>query len=266
MKKYYFILVLFMGIMIKSQLLTENFESATFPPSGWTVQSTNTAFTWASTTGISGTKSAGVAYDPDLVAQDEKLISPSLNLTNVLNPVLTFKSNFNPYWSITPNNNYDTVVKVSTNNGATWTQIWSENDITVPTPAGFATYNITIPLTSLIGQANVKIAFNYIGNDGAQWRIDDISVTATTLGVSEDKLKNDDLLVYPNPVADSFRLNMPKTYGKNTSIEIVDMTGKSVKTFETAKESYNISDLPRGIYFIVISDSKNKVMKKIEKR
>ncbi len=267
MKKHYFIFMLFICFMgVKSQLLTENFESATFPPSGWTIQSTNAAYTWAQTTGISGTKSAGVAYDPALVEQDEKLISPSFSLVGVSDPVLAFKSNFNPYWAMTPNDNYDTVVKVSTDNGATWTQIWSEDNITVPTPAGFATYNITVPLTSLIGQSNVKIAFNYIGSDGAQWRIDDISVTAGTLGISEEKIKND-LLVYPNPVGDSFKIDLPKIYTKNNvNIAVVDMTGKKIKTFESGKESYNVSDLPKGVYFIVISDNSNKIIKKIEKK
>ena len=267
MKKHYFILMLFICFIgIKSQLLTENFESTAFPPSGWTIQSTNAAFTWVKTTGISGTNSAGVAYDPDLVPQNEKLISPSFSLMSVTNPVLTFKSNFNPYWAITPNNNYDTIVKVSTDNGATWTQIWSENDITVATPAGFATYNISVPLTSLIGQGNVKIAFNYVGTDGAQWRIDDISITATTLGVSEAKVKND-LLVYPNPVQDAFKIELPKVYSKNNvNIEVVDMAGKKVKTFESGKESYNVSDLPKGIYFIIISDNENRIIKKIEKK
>ncbi|PWN69230.1 T9SS C-terminal target domain-containing protein [Chryseobacterium phosphatilyticum] len=270
MKKHYFFLMLFICcIAIKSQLITENFESATFPPAGWTVQSTNPAFTWSplTTSPVAGTRSASVAYDPALVSQDEKLISPAFSLVGATSPVLAFKSNFNPYWAITPNNNYDTVVKVSIDNGTTWTQIWSENSITVPTPAGFATYNITVPLTSLIGQSNVKLAFNYIGTDGAQWSIDDISVTAGTLSVSEAKTREDNLLVYPNPVRESFKIDLPISYSKNnTRVSVVDMSGKHIKTFEAGKESYDVSDLPKGVYFIVISDNNNKIMKKIEKR
>ncbi|REC46489.1 T9SS type A sorting domain-containing protein [Chryseobacterium pennipullorum] len=271
MKKHYLLLMLFVCFIgIKSQIITENFESATFPPTGWTVQSTNPAFTWTATTTspVSGTRSASVEYDPDLVSQDEKLISPAFSLVGATSPVLSFKSNFNPYWAMTPNNNYDTVVKISTDNGTTWTQIWSENNITVPTPPGFETYDITVPLNSLIGQSNVKLAFNYIGTDGAQWSIDDISVTDGTLSVSEARVKDDNLLVYPNPVSESFRIDLPKSYSKNnTRVSIIDMSGKQIKTFESgSKESYEVSDLPKGVYFIVISDNKNKIMKKIEKR
>lgn len=269
MKKYLLISMFFICFIgLKGQILTENFESATFPPTGWTLQSTNTGFTWTQSTSvpISGTKSARIQYDPAPANQDEKLITPSFSLAGVSGATLTFKSNFNPYWAMTPNNNYDTLVKVSTDNGVTWTQIWSENSITVATPAGFATYNISIPLTSVIGQSNVKIAFNYVGNDGAEWKMDDVSITTSTLGVSEEKIQND-VSVYPNPVGDSFKIDFPKIYNKNkVSITLVDISGKKIKDFNPGNDSYDVSGLAKGVYFILISDNTNKIIKKIEKK
>ena len=67
---------------VKSQILNENFESSTFPPTGWTVESTNSSFTWKANEfiTISGAKSAFIESDLSSNNQDENLITPSFSL------------------------------------------------------------------------------------------------------------------------------------------------------------------------------------------
>ncbi len=61
--------------------------------------------------------------------------------------------------------------------------------------------------------------------------------------------------IYPNPANNSFKTNK-----EISKLEIFDITGKLVKSFEgnsSQNEDYNISDLSKGVYLIKIQD-KNK--------
>ncbi|AWH85864.1 hypothetical protein HYN59_12455 [Flavobacterium album] len=154
--------------------LSEDFEGTAFPPEGWTVETTNPDATWERFTGnnsIGGTGSAGVGYDFD---QDESLISPSFNLAGA-NPVLTFNILMGYTWGVNPNNNYDVIVSVSNDGGTSWDQVWDESELGV-----FTDYDIipvTVQLAAYSGD-DIKIKFEYVGNDGDVLIIDDIAVVA----------------------------------------------------------------------------------------
>src|SRR5690606_20454958 len=131
--------------------------------------------------------SAIVDYDASMGTQDEWLITPSMDLTSATDPHLSFAIGYSYYWSVDPNDNYDVFVKVSTDNGATWTVLWQDSDeaeFTTP----FTPINKSISLGDYIGEANVKVAFQYSGMDGAALYLDNILV--------EDGAT----LIYCNPV------------------------------------------------------------------
>jgi len=159
----------------RAAVLNEGFESATFPPTGWTKTTANASFTWTQAAAPhSGTKDAQVLYDPALVQQNEWLISPSVNLTTLTTPTLNFWWNASYYWGVSPNNNYDLRVKVSTDGGTTWNLIWSEDSAGVFT--SYTYYKQTISLAAYATATNFKVAFQYYGKDGASADIDDISI------------------------------------------------------------------------------------------
>lgn len=164
----------FLPIAGFSQVLTEDFEGGTFPPTGWTVINTNAAQNWAIYTDgpITGDASANVEYD--LGAQDEWLISPSFDLTTLPTAFLEFNISLSYYWSVDPEDNYDVFVKVSTDGGQTWSTVWDEESI--PEFASYEPFSVSVDLAQYVGNANVKVAFQYIGADGAQLLIDDIVV------------------------------------------------------------------------------------------
>ena len=82
----------------RASVLNEGFESATFPPTGWTKTVTNASFSWTQATSPhSGAKDAQIVYDPNLVQQNEWLISPTLNLTTLTTPMLNFWWNMSYY-------------------------------------------------------------------------------------------------------------------------------------------------------------------------
>lgn len=92
-----------------------------------------------------------------------------------------------------------------------------------------------------------------------------ITYTVTVLGVSEIRQYDSRLALYPNPVVDSFKLQIPEeSRSKEALISIFDASGRLVKTFKIA-DSYNISDLPKGNYLLKLNDGTNNKVTKLIK-
>lgn len=157
-------------------VLSENFNGTSIPAT-WTVQQSNANETWEISTVSSGNV-ASVDYDAALGQQNEWLISPSMNLGNTTYYYLKFKAGLSYYWAVDPNNNYDAFVKISTDNGITWTQVWSEASL--GTFSNYAMNSVMIDISAYKNNPNVKVAFQYVGSDGAALYIDDFSVEASS--------------------------------------------------------------------------------------
>lgn len=109
----------------------------------------------------------------------------------------------------------------------------------------------------------VRIAIECVSNDAYMFMVDNFKVSET-LAVSD--LDKNVSSVYPNPVVDSFNVNLSSKFNaENVSLTLTDLSGKTVKTFGTA-DSYNVSDLPKGVYVLKITDGKNTEIKKIVKK
>jgi len=181
-------LLLCLGLVGLSQIslaqvaLTENFEGTTFPPAGWTTIDNNPTRNWfrlsaetSTTEPISGNASAAVGYDV-ANSSDESLISPSFSLVGYTTAYLNFTAVTSYEWMV-ENPNGDITVSVSTNNGVSWTPVWNE-DSEEPWE-GYDPLVKRIDISNIAaGQGNVKIKFNYSGQDADLAMIDDVSVTA----------------------------------------------------------------------------------------
>jgi hypothetical protein len=257
--------LLFIGASLEAQtLLSENFEGATFPPTGWTRTSTVSSRPWNFTTAafgigaaeflISGTKSAGINYIAQ--ANTANLVSPSFSLVGAASPSLNFKAVVGYSYMIALNAG-NLLAQISTNGGTTWTTLWTEDN-----EAGFIDdgdgdedtdlYNlnivpVSISLSAYIGQANVQIRFQYVGNDADGVSIDDVQVVATTLATNEVSLKSKSAKIYPNPTKGEINI---KTDKKIKSSTVLDLTGKSV--LKSTSDKVDISSLPKGAYQVQV--------------
>lgn len=167
----------YLNSQTKTNLIDEGFEGTTFPPTGWTKQNlnSNATYQWKKgTSGHSGSSCAMVEYDPSLAQQNEWLITPTLDLTQLTVPVLELWWSMSYYWGVSPNNNYDFIIKASTNGGATWTTLWKEDS--AGTFSSFSYQKLAINLSYFAPSTNFKLAFQYVGSDGAALYIDDITV------------------------------------------------------------------------------------------
>lgn len=152
-------------------LLNEEFNEDIIP-AGFSVQQFNQLQTWTASAGF-----AGVDYDEELNDQNEWLITPSLDFSaNNLHYYLSFDAFLSYTWGVTYNN-YDLLVKVSTDNGATWSTIWSEAEL--PEWNDYDDVNrVNLDVSQYANNPNVKFAFQYIGNDGAGAYLDTVQVLA----------------------------------------------------------------------------------------
>lgn len=186
-------------------ILNEGFESGVFPPQFFTQVITNTTAantTWSQSDAASlwgvhtGAGSAGVMWDYD--HQDEWLIAHNILVTGNLN-----------FWSYafqgsTYLDHY--YVKISTDNGLTWTEVFDLSAMSAyPSADGWNKWDTpyNVDLAAYSGMA-VDIAWQAVDGDGAGlwyvWAIDDLTVGAKKIDVSTLQHVSN---VYPSQNANS---------------------------------------------------------------
>jgi hypothetical protein len=88
----------------------------------------------------------------------------------------------------------------------------------------------------------------------------DLTVNATgtvTTGLKGTGLNQNEITLYPNPVADQLRTNSKE----NIEISIYDITGSLViKGFINKSQSISLQQLPKGLYFASISSPSSKTV------
>ncbi len=163
-----------------SQILSEDFSTGV-PPAGWTVVDVagSGVIGWVPGifdpyTGVDRTEMAFHDYDY-LLPADTLLISPTMDLSSSNGTTLTFLTEtewaewmaHHPY---TLSNGVSTA-EVSTDGGASWTVVWTDDVI-----IDFNPVTISVDLSAYDGMNNVQVAFRYFGFDAHSWWVDDVEV------------------------------------------------------------------------------------------
>ncbi|MCR4558655.1 MAG: T9SS type A sorting domain-containing protein, partial [Bacteroidales bacterium] len=74
---------------------------------------------------------------------------------------------------------------------------------------------------------------------------------------------NVNLIVYPNPCTEIVNITADEKIEK---ISILNANGQKIKTLQTKQNTFDMSDLKSGIYFIVVKAGKYEAVKKVVKR
>jgi len=103
--------------------------------------------------------------------------------------------------------------------------------------------------------SNASNFLSYSGDDFTYF----LGISCETLGVDDLELKNQ-ISIYPNPSSDF--LHISNINEENYVLEIIDFSGKKIKTIEvtSGEVEISISDLSKGSYFVVIN---NRLIQKI---
>jgi hypothetical protein len=243
----------------KATLLNVDFEDGVFVPTGWTLISTApTTWTLDDYFPITGNNSTTCYYDESSAAQNEKLISPVVDLTSAATLSFTWVGSYD--WSVL-NDNCDLDVYVSTNGGATWgaSPIWSE-----PTTVweNWSVFTETVDLSVFSGQANCKLSFVYTGTDGADFSVDDILLT-NSVGINNFNKQSSAINVYPIPASKVLNIVADNNQIIQT-LKVLNMNGQLVEEMivDNNKAELNVSNYTAGIYFVQISTEKGISTKK----
>lgn len=239
-------------------------------------------------TGGTMTTSGNTVYTTNLTgnypdATKSYLVSQCYNLSNVVNPQISFAMKFDL------EQNWDVVyVQYSTNFGATWsvlgtmgagwynsnrTQATTGNDCFNCPGAQWTGTNTTLttytyPLNALNSQTNVIFRIVFHSDDSANQlgvNIDDFVINGT---LSNQNFELQNIVLYPNPSKGIFNIALGTI--EPTEIDVYDLTGKIVwskKDFAIINEevSLDLSSVAQGIYFVKISADNQSTVKRIIK-
>ncbi|MFV0233717.1 choice-of-anchor J domain-containing protein [Empedobacter falsenii] len=244
---------------------TYGFQGVTFPNSGkqmaFIVFNTNktvpvlTPSALSDWTARTGDK-AMVSFAATKPKNNDWLISPQIKLATSDNVVKFYAKAADANYGM---EEFNVLVSTTDTNIASFTKLKSE---IIDSDIEFAEYSLDL---SAYNDKEIYIAIQSVSNDQFGFVVDDFSVSGSSLAVSDVNAKNI-TNVYPNPVEDSFKIDLGTSINKSkVSIELYDMVGKKVQSFDYA-DSYNISSLPKGTYVLRINDGTTKVVKKLVKK
>jgi lysyl endopeptidase len=262
---------------------TETFQS-TFPSTNWTVGNPNSNTTWTKTTSTGGFgNSNGCAKmnnftGSDISGQSDFIYSPYIDLSATPAPIyLTFDvayARYNAFYSDS------LIVSVSNDCGTTWQAVYTKGGSTLATaPDNTSSFNPsasqwrteTISLDSYAGESALKIAFENKSGWGQALYIDNINVsTSNTASINKRDEQNNLFSIYPNPNNGTFKLSIASSKEEELSVNIVNMLGSCVyknnlKTQGSLTiQNIDMSNVPKGIYFIELSTPTQKAIKKVQ--
>jgi hypothetical protein len=245
---------------------------AMFPPAYWYVLNYNFGpKTWtAAAVGGYGASSSCIKYEfysNNILTDSDDLFFPAMNLTGVANPVLTFEVAYAQYG----NQSDQLDVMVSTNCGASWTNVYSKQGYvlaTTPsvvnsfTPSSTQWRTETISLPALANQASVLVKFVTTNANGNNLYIDNVNLGEIT-SINKVDENTATLEVYPNPVVNNINLRVIAQNSHNCKLLLKNALGQIVynSQCDVGVGENNISidckNFAGGVYFVSLeSDGK----------
>ncbi len=131
-----------------------------------------------------------------------------------------------------------------------------------------------MPTIVIIGGTNHKLLGSpYIGfttSDTTMMATDIRNFFASATGINELKSNLSELNIYPNPTTNEVKISFNLTENVNTVIEIMDVTGRIVKTLLNEKmaignstKTFNVSSLDNGNYIVRINTDGHMTQQKL---
>lgn len=264
-KKYFLACMLGCGF-VNAQIFSENFNSGTALPTGWTTTNTASPQQWeVGNLAFYTFFSNNVAFFDDDHAGDGSdnsqamITSPVINLANFPNAKLNFKYCNYIFFS-------DTTIKVEVFNGTNWVEVFTHTGEMFNLDANsdeILTQVSDIDLSSYIN-ANFKVRFVY--NDLSNWSfgcaIDDVIISNGNLGTSELVSIKKNIEIFPSVVSDVLNL---KSASKIIKVHVFDTVGRKIDV-KLDENKVDVRNLITGNYIIFIETAEGKVSKKFIKK
>lgn len=278
MKKILFSLLAvaaFNTVNAQTVIYSEDFNSATVdnPPAGWAFEDMDgDGFNFGDMYFVPN--SAGDAASPISLISRSWQVSPLTPNNTATSPLIDLTNETGTVtleWKVTAANN---VLWNSENYSVYVHTVEDVYEAIFEEPLFTETYNgqggfpgiqtKTLDISSFAGQSIFVTFRHHDVTDMDYLSIDDVKVIGGALGLSD--MNASKVSVYPNPVKDEFKLNLSSAYNSaKTEVTVTDLTGRKVKTFG-AGDTYNVSDLAKGVYILTVTDGTSKFTQKLIKK
>lgn len=269
--------------------LIEDFQTSTFPPTGWYMNYPNSgdsAWELCTTHGYSSTQCmyfpANCGQTVNIAGERQQLYTPGYDFTSVKNAEMSFDVAYEPSnITSTPKYSDTLVVYYSTDCGSTWTSIYSKGGATLSTtgsttgagtdtagshghgcfepPSNSAWRKDSISLSSLYGSSSVMFSFESRSGWGNIIYLDNINVTAPGLTSVQNLMNSNDIKIYPNPNKGEFTIDINGQLSETSlTLTIYNILGETIYTsqlMQMNKQQIRIPNTPNGIYLYRINGS-----------
>jgi lysyl endopeptidase len=263
--------------------IAQGFASATFPPAAWTIVNPDGGSTWIrhNAAGAYGGPVGCARLNNFLYTagsgQSDYLVTAYLNFSSSVSPLRLY---FDVAYAQRTNANNDSlIISYTTDCGYTWTRIYNKGRAGLATNGGGLVATSFLPtatqwrsdsinINSLAGQSRVQIRFENKSGNGNNLYIDNINILHGFIDVGIDELAwQNSVNIFPNPtdgniqiefndaVSGAITLNLYNSYGQKVFSEAVDAGRR------TLNENFNT--LPKGVYFLRISEANHTAVRKI---
>jgi len=214
----------------------------------------------------------------------DQLISPAIDMTDVLNPNITFEVS---YRRRATSNNDQIRFSASTNCGETWNNILSvglsfyafdnstqPNSDFAPTQ-GNQWETVTIPSqvisNNIRNSDRVRFMIEVVHGDGNNVFIDDFAISGQPVGLDQQFVEEvETLRIFPNPTESMFNLVYNASKAGQTNIALRNILGERVMDIyngEMESQEYRFTvdgtGLSKGIYFLTIEGEEERITEKV---
>jgi subtilisin family serine protease len=242
-------------------IIQEGFEG-NFPPTGWTQQISNTNNTWQKGNPLNNnfnqidpTSSASAICNWVAENQNEWLITPAFSLGSG-SASIEFYAGYSSYWL----SNATLKLHISTDGGNNWTELWTAENDGQP----WSWRNRIIDITSYSNRQNLKLGWQYVGNDGDLVALDGVKLTGFTTSNVENNLNLTEFFLtqnYPNPFNPTTKIRFAIPYvgtglALSVQLKVFDILGNEVATLVNEEKAagtyeveFNATQLSSGVYF-----------------
>lgn len=217
--------------------LVNSFASTGFPYANWILSNPDNGITWTRSTTNSGSLKMDCYNYGTQGAIDEFYIEP-VDMSSLTTPSLQFKVAHRIYSAAYTER---LEVLVSSDCGATWSNVYNKSGSTLASVAGASTSAFTpsatqwrsecIDLSSFAGQNKVFVKFKCTNDYGNNVWVDDINISNTpcVTGVAENtNIKG--LSMFPNPANTTANINFELTDKQEVSVNVYNSLGALVYT------------------------------------
>jgi subtilisin family serine protease len=280
------ILRAFSVVSNRTSPIQETFEGTSFPPAGWNVYSSSTAFPWqrASVIGKNGQTTQAAAFDNfsyNNRTRQDVMETWVVDLAGLVDPILTFDRSY--AYGTTIAGNDILRVDASLDCGRTFglTGYARRGATLVTAPQAFGRWvptsgthwrSDTIDLTPYANQSVVMRFINTNGNGNVIY-LDNINISRNLRTATENiALDLPMLKAYPNPSEQGiFNVQMRNFENQNVVLRVYDLAGKLISEKKAAQISadysteINLVSEAKGTYFLQVqNDSKTYVLKLVK--